>query len=37
MQIEEMAAQQVERDKLIDDFGLAIDARIIEWKVRILN
>ncbi|XP_043474631.1 centrosomal protein of 290 kDa isoform X2 [Leptopilina heterotoma] len=32
IQIEEMAAQQVERDKLIDDFGLAIDARIIEWK-----
>lgn len=32
-QIEEIAAQQTDRDKAIDDFSTAIDARINEWKV----
>ncbi|XP_078036495.1 centrosomal protein 290kDa isoform X1 [Augochlora pura] len=31
-QIEEIAAQQVDRDKAIDEFGAAIDTRINEWK-----
>ncbi|XP_033329753.2 centrosomal protein 290kDa isoform X1 [Megalopta genalis] len=31
-QIEEVAAQQVDRDKAIDEFGAAIDTRINEWK-----
>ena len=35
-QIEELAAQQVDRDKLIDDFGAAIDTRITEWKVNFI-
>lgn len=32
-QIEEVNAQQIDRDKVIDDFGAAIDTRINEWKV----
>ncbi|KYM95179.1 PREDICTED: centrosomal protein of 290 kDa [Cyphomyrmex costatus] len=32
IQIEELTAQQVDRDKLLDEFGIAIDARISEWK-----
>ncbi|XP_076389728.1 centrosomal protein 290kDa [Megachile rotundata] len=31
-QIEEITAQQIDRDKAIDEFGAAIDARINEWK-----
>ncbi|KAG7212966.1 hypothetical protein KM043_002306 [Ampulex compressa] len=31
-QIEEITSQQIDRDKVIDDFGMAIDARITEWK-----
>jgi len=33
IQIEELTAQQVDRDKMLDEFGIAIDARISEWKV----
>jgi len=33
IQIEELTVQQVDRDKLLDEFGIAIDARISEWKV----
>jgi len=33
IQIEEITAQQVDRDKILDEFGIAIDARISEWKV----
>lgn len=32
-QIEEITAQQMDRDKVIDEFGAAIDVRINEWKV----
>lgn len=32
-QIEEIAAQQIDRDRILDEFGIAIDARISEWKV----
>ncbi|EGI68317.1 Centrosomal protein of 290 kDa [Acromyrmex echinatior] len=32
IQIEELTVQQVDRDKLLDEFGVAIDARISEWK-----
>ncbi|CAG5073805.1 Similar to cep290: Centrosomal protein cep290 (Drosophila melanogaster) [Cotesia congregata] len=31
-QIEEMTAAQLERDKVIDEFGAAIDERVSEWK-----
>ncbi|XP_076766849.1 centrosomal protein 290kDa [Xylocopa sonorina] len=31
-QVEEVTAQQMDRDKVIDEFGIAIDARINEWK-----
>lgn len=34
-QIEEITAQQIDRDRVIDEFGVAIDARINEWKVHI--
>lgn len=33
IQIEEVTAQQTDRDKMLDEFGIAIDARISEWKV----
>jgi hypothetical protein len=33
IQIEEITAQQIDRDKMLDEFGIAIDARISEWKV----
>jgi len=32
-QIEEVTIQQIDRDKMLDEFGIAIDARIFEWKV----
>ncbi|XP_076288209.1 centrosomal protein 290kDa [Lasioglossum baleicum] len=32
VQIEEVTAQQIDRDKAIDEFGAAIDTRINEWK-----
>lgn len=32
-QVEEMTTQQLDRDKILDEFGEAIDARISEWKV----
>lgn len=32
-QIEELTNQQMDRDKVIDEFGVAIDSRIAEWKV----
>lgn len=32
-QVEEVTAQQIDRDKVIDEFGAAIDTRINEWKV----
>jgi hypothetical protein len=32
-QIEEMANERAERDAIIDDFGTAVEARIVEWKV----
>ncbi|XP_011632581.1 centrosomal protein of 290 kDa-like [Pogonomyrmex barbatus] len=31
-QIEELTAQQIDRDKILDEFSIAIDARIAEWK-----
>lgn len=31
-QIDEMTAQQIDRDKIIDEFGAAIDDRVSEWK-----
>ncbi|XP_043248630.1 centrosomal protein of 290 kDa [Colletes gigas] len=31
-QIEEITAQQIDRDRVIDEFGAAIDTRINEWK-----
>ncbi|KAK2587709.1 hypothetical protein KPH14_003822 [Odynerus spinipes] len=31
-QIEELTSQQMDRDKVIDEFGAAIDSRIAEWK-----
>lgn len=31
-QIEEMTIQQMDRDKIIDEFGAAIDFRVSEWK-----
>ncbi|XP_015122531.1 centrosomal protein cep290 [Diachasma alloeum] len=31
-QIEEITSQQVDRDKIIDEFGAAIDIRVSEWK-----
>ncbi|XP_015188923.1 PREDICTED: centrosomal protein of 290 kDa isoform X2 [Polistes dominula] len=31
-QIEELTSQQMDRDKVIDEFGIAIDSRITEWK-----
>jgi len=33
IQIEEITTQQVDRDKMLNEFGIAIDARISEWKV----
>lgn len=33
IQIEEITAQQIDRDKMLDEFGVAIDTRISEWKV----
>lgn len=33
IQIEEVTAQQVDRDKMLDEFGIAIEARLSEWKV----
>lgn len=33
IQIEEITAQQIDRDKMLDEFGAAIDTRISEWKV----
>lgn len=32
-QIEEITTQQIDRDKMLDEFGVAIDNRISEWKV----
>ncbi|XP_011701872.1 PREDICTED: centrosomal protein of 290 kDa isoform X2 [Wasmannia auropunctata] len=32
IQIEDVTALQVDRDKMLDEFGIAIDARISEWK-----
>lgn len=32
-QIEEVTAQQIDRDRMLDEFGAAIDVRISEWKV----
>lgn len=32
-QIEEIITQQIDRDKMLDEFGVAIDNRISEWKV----
>ncbi|XP_072743789.1 centrosomal protein of 290 kDa isoform X2 [Anoplolepis gracilipes] len=32
IQIEEITAQQIDRDKMLDEFGVAIDTRISEWK-----
>ncbi|KAL6449070.1 hypothetical protein ACFW04_000642 [Cataglyphis niger] len=32
IQIKEITAQQIERDKMLDEFGVAIDTRISEWK-----
>lgn len=32
-QIEEMANERAERDALIEEFGSAVEARIVEWKV----
>lgn len=32
-QIEEITAQQIDRDRMLDEFSAAIDARISEWKV----
>lgn len=34
-QIEEITTQQIDRDRILDEFGIAIDARIFEWKVYI--
>ncbi|XP_011300810.1 centrosomal protein of 290 kDa isoform X2 [Fopius arisanus] len=31
-QIEEITAQQLDRDQIIDEFGAAIDVRVSEWK-----
>ncbi|XP_012225384.2 centrosomal protein of 290 kDa [Linepithema humile] len=31
-QIEEITTQQIDRDRILDEFGIAIDARISEWK-----
>ncbi|XP_017893114.1 centrosomal protein of 290 kDa [Ceratina calcarata] len=31
-QVEEITAQQIDRDRAIDEFGSAIDSRINEWK-----
>jgi len=36
-QIEEITMQQINRDKMLDEFGIAIDARIFEWKVCLMN
>lgn len=33
IQIREVTAQQIDRDRMLDEFGLAIDARMSEWKV----
>lgn len=32
-QIEEMTNERIERDAVIEEFGSAVEARIIEWKV----
>ncbi|XP_070169848.1 centrosomal protein of 290 kDa isoform X2 [Polyergus mexicanus] len=32
IQVEEITAQQIDRDKMLDEFGVAIDTRISEWK-----
>ncbi|XP_032687965.1 centrosomal protein of 290 kDa-like isoform X2 [Odontomachus brunneus] len=32
IQIREVTAQQIDRDRILDEFGIAIDARISEWK-----
>lgn len=37
IQIEDITAQQIDRDKMLDEFGLAIDTRISEWKVLYKN
>lgn len=37
IQIEEITTQQIDRDKMLDEFGLAIDTRISEWKVLYKN
>ncbi|KAL7306503.1 hypothetical protein TKK_0001202 [Trichogramma kaykai] len=31
-QIEEMANEQAQRDAIIEEFGIAVEARIVEWK-----
>lgn len=33
-QIEEMANERAERDAIIEEFGSAVEARIVEWKVK---
>lgn len=33
IQIREVAAQQMDRDRILDEFSVAIDARMSEWKV----
>ncbi|XP_014478395.1 PREDICTED: centrosomal protein of 290 kDa isoform X2 [Dinoponera quadriceps] len=32
IQIREVTAQQIDRDRMLDEFGAAIDARMSEWK-----
>ncbi|XP_019698378.1 centrosomal protein of 290 kDa isoform X2 [Harpegnathos saltator] len=32
IQIREVTAQQINRDKMLDEFSVAIDARVSEWK-----
>lgn len=36
-QIEEMANERAERDAIIEEFGSAVEARIVEWKVLHIN
>lgn len=33
IQIREVTAQQIDRDRMLDEFGVAIDVRMSEWKV----
>lgn len=33
IQIREVTAQQIDRDRILDEFGIAIDAKMSEWKV----